>query len=224
MPYPLFEMNHRTAYSVAIVIWVLIAIYSAVTYQRLPEMVVTHWDINGKPDGWSPRMVAAVMMPTITVLLIGLLWAMGHFWKDALPSEKAKDAYAHIVVLMTAFMAYIQALILDSAVDPKTQFGKLFTVGIAVFFFGLGYVIRDVPPNQLMGFRTPATIADPVLWRQVHEAGGKIMMYFALAAFVGALIGLPFWAPLGLAVLGSLAPLPYMIALTKRRKMARTPE
>ena len=38
------------------VLFVLVAVgMSAAVYQRLPETMAVHWDLDGNPNGWMPR-------------------------------------------------------------------------------------------------------------------------------------------------------------------------
>ncbi|MHB1329340.1 MAG: DUF1648 domain-containing protein [Gemmatimonadales bacterium] len=46
-----------------LVIGVVAALASALLWSRLPAEVPTHWNVQGEPDGWSPRIVAALMLP-----------------------------------------------------------------------------------------------------------------------------------------------------------------
>jgi hypothetical protein len=64
----------------------------------------------------------------------------------------------------------------------------------AVLTVAFGYPLkhRKVKPNWFYGFRTPATLKDPVLWYEVNEKTGKDLMtlggvLFVLAASLGAM-------------------------------------
>ena len=38
-------------------------------YDRLPEVVATHWNIHNRPDGWSSRAMAVFGIPGILALI-----------------------------------------------------------------------------------------------------------------------------------------------------------
>ena len=50
----------------------LAAIVSLAAWQYLPERVATHWNVSGVPNGYSPRWLAAMLLPAVLVGVWGL--------------------------------------------------------------------------------------------------------------------------------------------------------
>ena len=46
---------------------------SAWLYTSLPDVIPTHWNINGEADGFGPKGVAAWLLPVITLALLGFM-------------------------------------------------------------------------------------------------------------------------------------------------------
>ena len=46
---------------------------SAWLYPSLPDVIPTHWNINGEADGFGPKGVAAWLLPVITLALLGFM-------------------------------------------------------------------------------------------------------------------------------------------------------
>ncbi|HSK11009.1 MAG TPA: DUF5808 domain-containing protein [Vicinamibacterales bacterium] len=50
--------------------------YASVNYQRLPDLVPTHFGPSGRPDAWSPRSLSSVMILPLMTLLMGIAMAV----------------------------------------------------------------------------------------------------------------------------------------------------
>ena len=48
-------------------------VFTAVVYSRLPERMPTHWNFSGEVDGWSSRLVGAIMLPLVGLGIFALL-------------------------------------------------------------------------------------------------------------------------------------------------------
>lgn len=65
----------------------------------------------------------------------------------------------------------MHALIGIRAIEQQSVAMYEFMRLIAVLFMGLAVVIRDVPPNHVVGFRFPWTLHNPGVWHQSHRVG-----------------------------------------------------
>src|SRR5215208_6090283 len=57
--------------SYPILLAALAAVASVVVFPRLPATMAVHWDLDGNPNGWMPRVVGAFFGPVI-VLAVAL--------------------------------------------------------------------------------------------------------------------------------------------------------
>lgn len=73
--------------------------------------------------------------------------------------------------LLTAFMLGMHALIGYYTVVQSEMSIVIFLRLVAVLFIGLAFVIRNVPPNQVVGFRLPWTLDNLEVWRKTHQLG-----------------------------------------------------
>ncbi|HYT04795.1 MAG TPA: DUF1648 domain-containing protein [Gemmatimonadales bacterium] len=55
-----------------VVVAALAAALSIVAYPRLPATVAIHWDPHGQPNGYSSRLLAALLMPIVILAMTGL--------------------------------------------------------------------------------------------------------------------------------------------------------
>ena len=62
------KINRKTLILTTLVC-LLPIIAGALLYSRLPETVPTHFNLNGEPDGWSSRAVAAFALPAFMLVM-----------------------------------------------------------------------------------------------------------------------------------------------------------
>ena len=81
-------------------------------YPSLPQRVPTHWNIEGKVDGWGDKSWATFLMPGMMIaflILFAFLPALSpkHFEVDSF-----RSTYLYIMVLITGLFAYMNGVIL----------------------------------------------------------------------------------------------------------------
>ncbi|HHX50297.1 MAG TPA: DUF1648 domain-containing protein [Clostridia bacterium] len=65
------QKEHWMMIILALVFMVLSIYYPWVNYDRLPEMIPTHFDLAGKPDAWSEKSLGHLLVgPLITVITL----------------------------------------------------------------------------------------------------------------------------------------------------------
>jgi uncharacterized membrane protein len=172
----------------AVFVTVLIAI-SAVTYPRLPEMMPTHFDINGRIDGRSSRALAVGLMPVIlaaTALLFILLPRISPKGFRLESFERAYEIIA-IAIMATEFAGALALLAIGAGYSLGVDRIGNATLGILLVVIGnyLGKTTR----NFFVGIRTPWTLANEEVWFRTHRAGGVVFVasgaIIVLAAFFG---------------------------------------
>ncbi len=64
-------------------------------------------------------------------------------------------------------------------------------LGIGALLAGLGYASRNLPPNPVVGLRTPTTLRDPDAWRRGNRVAGNGMMIAGVATMLAAPLPAP---------------------------------
>jgi uncharacterized membrane protein len=156
------------------VIWILtvISIVSAIVigvifFESLPAEIPSHWDKDGRVDDMQSAFAYVWTLPTITAVFVGLLGIMANYMSD----QRVRVRIALSAGLITLFLLGLHGLIGVRAVTGQAimlvEFMRLFA-GLCI---GLSFVIRDVPPNHVVGFRLPWTMNDGDIWHKTHRVG-----------------------------------------------------
>jgi uncharacterized membrane protein len=192
---------------------------TAAVYERLPERMATHFDLEGNANGWMPRAMGAWFAP---VFALGL-WAFVRFVPSILPKSDRKrlgETSAPLVAALTVFfMAAIHVLILYVAIVPGASLARAIWVVIGAFYVALGLVIPRIKRNPVMGVRTPWTLTSDENWARTQRVGGYSMVLGGLAAVVFGALGGTVGGAVALAAIfvSALVPVGYSLLLARRQ-------
>ncbi|MFM7678685.1 MAG: DUF1648 domain-containing protein, partial [Roseiflexaceae bacterium] len=152
-------------------------------YGTLPAQVPIHWNIMGEIDGWQSPLQTVLMLPLIG-LGIGFL-ILGFTRLDTRPV--VQRAMTHSAVAMMLFVAVVHVVIVCAAAGYAVSVPRVVVVAVAVLLACLGYVMRDVVPNELIGIRVKWTLANAVVWHETHAVASAMLASAALLLVVLAL-------------------------------------
>lgn len=158
---------HRIVWVLAVVAIVTVIIVGHLYQDYLPSRVPSHWNSAGVVDDWQSPAVYVWSLPLLTLILVGVLGGMSMGMTD----HVVKRSIAASAGLLTCFMLSMHALIGIRVIEQQSVSMHEFMRLIAGLFMGLAFVIRDVPPNHVVGFRFPWTLHNPRVWHQSQRAG-----------------------------------------------------
>ena len=198
-------------------ILLIAAVFAATValYPHLPDRVATHWDINLKPNGYSPKWTLFLFGPGL-LAGITLFTCLGpwlspkHFEVDSF-----RSTYSQLMLMLFCAMAYIGAIILWSGSGHSIDAGRTVLGGICLLFAVMGNVMGKVRRNFFIGIKTPWTLASERVWNATHRFAAKTFVASGLLGLAFTMIGLRRW-PLLVLVAGGLAPTIYSLVLYKQ--------
>jgi uncharacterized membrane protein len=169
-----------------LVVAALAAAVSVWAHSHLPETVVTHWNLQGTPDGYSSRLWAVAVMPLVTLGLTGLFNVLPKMDPRRENYAKFLDSYWLIANAILVFTAVAHALIVANGLGYTVQVDRLLPVGVGLLFAFLGNYLTRVEPNWFIGVRTPWTLSSDTVWRKVHRTAGWLFVSGGLVIAAGA--------------------------------------
>jgi uncharacterized membrane protein len=212
-------MGMRRMDMVSIGVIGLTSALTAAVYDRLPERMATHFDLEGNANGWMPRAMGAWFAP---VFALGL-WAFVRFVPRILPKTDRKrlgDASAPLVAALTVlFMAALHVLILYVAIVPGASLARAIWVVLGAFYIALGLVIPRIKRNPVMGVRTPWTLTSDENWARTQRVGGYSMVLGGVVAAVFGVLGGTAGGVVALVAIfvSALVPAGYSLVLARRQ-------
>ena len=159
-------------------------------WNRLPDQMASHWNVNDQVDGYMPKFWGVFLMPLITLGMFLLFLVIPSI--DPLKANIAKfrGVFNLFITFTIGFMVYIHALTLLWSLG-YTSFGmsKAMLPAMGLLFILIGYLLRQAKRNWFIGIRTPWTLSSDTVWDKTHQLGAALFMASGVLAIIGGFFG-----------------------------------
>ena len=189
---------------------------SVLLWDKLPDVVATHWGVDGEPDGWSKKWVAVIGLPLV---LCALHWlcAFATAWDKRNRDQNKKVLSLMLwicpVVSLVAFGAiYMEVL------GKSLQVSMIVPVFLGVMFIVIGNYLPKCKRNSMIGIKVKWTLESEKNWNATHRLAGRLWVIGGLLLLVGAFLPetVLLWWEFGLMVIIVLVPVVYSYRCSKR--------
>lgn len=206
-----------------LVIAALAAGVSIWAYPQLPPTVATHWSLRGTPDGFSSRLAAVSIIPSVILVMTGVFAVLPKVDPRRENYARFLSTYWLIANAVILFMLIAHGMIVATGLGYSVKIDRLMPLGVGALFIVLGNYLTRVEPNWFIGIRTPWTLSSDTVWRKTHRTGGWLMVLGGFA--VAACAFLPYGAFVPLFVVAILVmaviPIAQSYVLWKREQRDR---
>lgn len=175
-------------------------------WNRLPEQIPSHWDINGNVDGWSSRAFTVFAIPA---MLLALHWVC----VLASCTDPKQKNYHPKMIRFVLWICPVIGLVISSMVyaaglgfQPNVEIIMPLLVG--VMFIIVGNLLPKCRQTYTLGIKLPWTFASEENWNKTHRFGGKVWVIGGIVAIATAFLG-NFWILMGILAVMVAAPTLY---------------
>ena len=158
------------------ILWAFIALpylYLATIWDKLPDQVPTHFNIEGTPDAWSAKTTLLFLPGALGIgiyLLMLLIPALDPKKKIRQMGEK----YYAFRFMLTFFFSLLSTYILYITNEGSLTNPNMLIALIGALFAMLGNYFPTIRPNYFIGIRTPWTLENEIVWKKTHRIGGRL--------------------------------------------------
>lgn len=183
--------NLKPALVTAVVIFILMALFSLWAAQQLPAdaKMPVHWNVNGQPDRYAGKFQGLFMMPLV-VLLMALLMA---FIPRIEPRKKhiqlSMKTYNLILIGLVLVFAAMHIVVIMIALGKPLSVVKIVPTLLGALFIVIGNYMGKIRSNFMLGIKTPWTLTSELSWNKTHRLSGRL---FILGGFLTVLSSLIF--------------------------------
>lgn len=172
-------------------VWLFIiapAIYLAIIWNRLPDTVAMHYDLQGNPDRFGSKnelIGLTAILIGVNILVYFLLTNIYRIDPKKYAADN-KDRLRRIAFAVVIFMSALLSLIIYSSTQGniKLDAGIIFS-GTGLLFAVIGNYLPNLKPNYFAGLRLPWTLENTDNWRKTHALAGKL--WFAGGLFLATI-------------------------------------
>lgn len=168
-------------------------IIGLVLWNKLPEQMPIHWDINGNVDGYSSKTMAVFAMP---LFLLFIHWICV-FATSADPKKQNINAKTFSLVLwISPLLSLIcNSLVYVSAMGYKLDVSMFMPLFMGTLFIIIGNYLPKCKQSYTMGIKLPWTLDNEENWNKTHRFAGFLWVIGGIIILITSFLRIV-WVPL----------------------------
>lgn len=188
-------------------------------YPQLPDIIPTHWWINGKPDAMGSKLFSLIMIPSIVLVMVILFPILSKMDPKKENYEKFANIWEIFQFAIIWFFAYIYFVIIYASLHPEINISPFMISWIWILFIILGNYMGKIRQNYFVGIKLPWTLENEEVWNKTHRLSGKIFLIWWLFLLIDSyLLFYPFALLVTILVFILIIPIWYSYYIFKNIK------
>ena len=198
--------------SIVILIPILVGL---ALWDRLPEQVPVHWDINGAVDGYATKVQAVLAMP---LLLVVFQWICAIGTSLDPKKKNINDKMFTLVLWIIPVISLVcNSMVYAIALGRQVNVNVIMPLFMGVLFIIIGNYLPKCKQSYTMGIKLPWTLDDEENWNKTHRFAGFIWVICGIIIMLSAIIG-AFWIFFVLLIPMVVVPVVYSYLLYRKNK------
>ena len=188
-------------------------------WDKLPEQVPFHWNIQGQVDNWVSRPVAVFVMPFV---LLGFQWLC--FFASAWDPKQRninKKVLGLVLWIIPVLSWFTSGIMYAGSMGWELDFVKITLLLMGALFVAIGNYLPKCKQNYTIGIRVKWTIEDEENWNATHRLGGRIWVAGGAVLLAGMFLPEKIGIALMLIVLPVLVAVPVLYSYRFYQKKVR---
>ncbi|MBR6748230.1 MAG: SdpI family protein [Clostridia bacterium] len=186
-----------------------------ILWDRLPEVIATHFGANGEPNGWSSRAFVVFGLPCI---LLAFQWICMLGTNADPKRERISPKMMKLVLWIIPVIACVtMTLVYSEALGYPLKMGTVMPVLIGVLLIIIGNYLPKCRQSYTMGIKLPWTLADEDNWNRTHRMAGKLWVICGVAFLLAAFLRID-WLIIAIFVVMIAVPTLYSYVLHVRKR------
>ena len=182
-------------------------------WEKLPQQVPCHWNVQGEVDQWASKPVAVFLMPLMMLAIQWLCaWATQADPKKQGISDKMFQLVLWIVPVLDVVLCSVMYL---SALGQEIRMEVLMPVIMGLLFVIIGNYLPKCKQSYTLGIKLPWTLNSEENWNKTHRLAGWLWtvcgIVMTLAGFLGG-----FWILMVIMAVMVLLPAVYSYLLYRK--------
>ncbi len=154
------------------VITLLPIIAGLILWDKLPEQMPMHFDINGSADGYASKPFAVFGFPAF---MVAMQWLCA-FLSGLDPKMKnfGKKSTALVLWIIPALSVLLHAIIYAYALGEEFNVSTPIILFFGLFFVVTGNYLPKMSQSYTVGIKIPWTLNSEENWNYTHRISGKV--------------------------------------------------
>ena len=185
-----------------------------ILWNKLPEQVPTHWDINGAVDGYATKTQAVFLMPLV---LVAFHWICVVGTSLDPKKQNINDKMLTLVLWIIPVISLLcNSMVYATALGHKISVEVIMPLFMGVLFIIIGNYMPKCKQSYTMGIKLPWTLEDEENWNKTHRMAGFLWVIGGVVIMATAFLGL-FWLFFVVLIPMVFVPTVYSYLLYKKK-------
>ncbi len=210
----MIKKNLKVLIITSIVI-VMPIVAGVVLWDKLPNKVPSHWNINNEIDGYMGKPFFVFGMPCI---MLALQWfcVLATFLDPKNKNHPTK--ILHLVFwLIPALNLLLTVITYSTALGQAIKISVVMPLFMGLLFLIIGNYLPKCKQNYTIGIKIPWTLNNKVNWTKTHRFAGWVWVICSIVIIATSFLG-SFWILIGATLIMALSPIVYSFVLYKLHK------
>ncbi len=183
----MLKENKRTLIitSIVTILPILIGVF---LWNRLPDVMATHFGINNEANGFSSKVFAVFGLP---LLLLALEW-FGALVTSHDPKKQniSPKMFAFVLWIVPVVSLIGAATIYPYNLGYQIDITFIAELLLGVIFIVVGNYLPKARQNYTIGIKIPWTLANEENWNRTHRLAGYLWVIGGILMIIAALTGI----------------------------------
>lgn len=182
-------------------------ILSLVMYDKLPEQMPIHWDVNGNPDGYGSKAFATIGLP----FMMAGLNLFTHFGLNSDPKKANASAVIKLIGKLTIpfLTVALVPITLFAGMGYDIPIEKIVPAFVGLLFIVIGNYLPKSKQNYTVGIKIPWTLNNETNWNKTHRLAGYLWILGGLMMFINSFLRI-YWFPVFIIIMFLLVVVPFV--------------
>ncbi len=179
-------------------------------WDKLPEMIATHWNMSGNVDGWASKPIVVFGIPLLMLIIqwFGFIMTMNN--------TNMNNKVMYLVLCIVPMISWLLTIVIyGSALGYDVNVGKIVSIVLGCMFTIIGNYLPKQTQNYFVGIRLPWTLKSEENWRKTHHLSGWIWMISGVLIILSGIFEI-YWICFLCFTLMVILPIGYSYWLSKK--------
>lgn len=189
-------------------------------WNKLPDLIPSHWNFNGEIDGWSSKGFAVFGIPAIILALhwVCVLASLA----DPQHKNYTPKMFTLVLWICPVISLVLAALVYCAALGYTLSVEVIMPLLVGLMFIVIGNLLPKCRQTYTMGIKLPWTFASEENWNKTHRFGGKVWVIGGAVTMATAFWGNSWILMVIIALMGILPTLYSYLYYVKHEKKEDT--
>lgn len=211
--------NNRVKFIISCIIILLPALFGLIMWNRLPEVMTTHWGFAGSADGWNSRPVTVIILPLILLVfhIICLIFTV----KDPGNKNQSKKALSMVFWIIPVISLFTNGFMYAIALGYEFSSTSMMFVIMGLMFIFIGNYMPKCKQNFTLGIKIKWTLENEENWNATHRFSGKVWVIGGILLLAAVFLPMKAAIPVMLVAIIAMALIPFLYSYLYHRKQVK---